>query len=81
MVSLKGAEPNATFIVSPVQGPLGLFCGTTAETVLLLHTNGRGNGTVEFSGGRIPGTTKFFVELVNEAPPFEEFATPAVELD
>ena len=81
VVSLKGAAPNATFRVSPVQGPLGPFCGVLADSVVSLHTNGRGNGTVELSGGRIPGTTKFFVELVNKAPPFEEFASPAVELD
>jgi hypothetical protein len=48
---------------------------------VFLHTNGRGNGTVQFSGDRIPGTTTFFVELTNQAPPFDEFASPAVELD
>jgi hypothetical protein len=81
VISLKGAEPNATYVVDPTQAPLGPCAGTTIETIRLLHTNGKGNGTVEFSGPRDPGTTEFWVELFNEAPPFDEYASPAVELD
>jgi hypothetical protein len=81
VVSLKGAAPNATYLVTPGQYPFAFCGGTATDTITHLHTNGRGNGTVEFSGERIPGTTKFSVELFNEAPPFDEYASPAVELD
>jgi hypothetical protein len=83
VVSLKGAAPNATYRVSPVEAgpPFGSLCLTPVESVVFLHTNGRGNGTVELGGERIPGATKFFVELTNQAPPFDEYASPAVELD
>jgi hypothetical protein len=82
VVSLNGAAPNATYHVGAVQGPRLPHCISIPSTTAVLHTNGRGNGTVEFSGERLPfGTTTFFVEMTNEANPFEEFASPAVELD
>jgi hypothetical protein len=81
VVSLKGAAPNATFIVFPTQGPLGPVCGPLVGSEVFLHTNARGNGTVHFSAERIPGTTTFFVQLFNQAPPSEAFASPAVVLD
>jgi hypothetical protein len=58
-----------------------LYGLVATDTVRYLHTNGRGNGTVEFSGSREPGATKFWVELLNVARPEEVFASPAVELD
>jgi hypothetical protein len=83
VVSLKGAVPNATYQVRRIQAepPFGL-CGEFVEPPRpSLHTNGSGNGTVEFSGFRIPGARKFYVEVENEAPPFDEYISPTVELD
>jgi hypothetical protein len=81
VVSLKGAAPNATYRVEPVQEFLGSLCVTPTPSIVLLHTNGKGNGTVEFSSVRERGTTAFNVEVFNVAPPFDEYGTPAVELD
>jgi hypothetical protein len=82
VVSLKGAAPNATYRVEPVQAePEAVLCGVLASSIVLLHTNGKGNGTVEFSGERVPGNTTFNVEVFNVAPPFDEYGSPAVELD
>jgi hypothetical protein len=45
-----------------------------------LHTSVRGNGTVDFSGERIPGTTKFFVNRPTRLPRWKN-PLPAFELD
>ena len=79
VISLKGAAPNATYKVKLLQDFEPCFGEAHPNSVL--HTNARGNGTVEVSDERFPGATTFFVELFNQAPPHDEYATPEVELD
>jgi hypothetical protein len=76
-VALKHAAPNATFQVSSVQ-QAPLTCAISVRIVGTLTTSEKGNGNLRFTEERIPGSTTFFVEIINVN---EDFITPAVELD
>ena len=82
-VALKGAAPNATYVVQLLEGGSGLC--NIAGTVGQLDTNGKGNGNLEFSAPRNGGFgfPKSAITVVREISElnFELLESEAVELD
>jgi hypothetical protein len=82
VVALKGAPPNTTYkvTVKETDSPFTHICSGLGG--LTITTNKQGNGNLEFTVERRPGTGRFYVELLREIPGGAEFlATPAVALD
>jgi hypothetical protein len=83
VVALKGAPPNTTYEVNvkETDSPFTHICEGLGR-LLTITTNKQGNGNLEFTVERRPGTGRFYVELKREISGGEEFlATPAVALD
>ena len=81
-VALKGAAPNATYVVQLLEG--SGFCNIVG-TVGQLDTNGKGNGNLKFSAPRNGGFgfPKSAITLSREISElnFELLESKAVELD
>jgi hypothetical protein len=71
-IALKHVAPNATYPVDVLQDCGSTFVGT-------ITTNTKGNGNLEFTTERDPGTTEFIVDV--NAGTLEEIVSPVVELD
>jgi hypothetical protein len=82
-IVLKHAVPNVTYNVFEVQFAPAL-CSIGFGPTGTLTTNNQGNGNFRLNVERVPGSTKFFVEVGRVVPNStveELFISPAVELD